>query len=155
MELNFTLDQEEVYDPELMDKFCDKLVESIQIDIRNGLIPAKYSMLEESLLEATWIRWDKKPGKINVASVINAIIKCITWRKRRITYQVYIRPEVKMPYTVNTTLEQVARFIDKGNLVSKQTTLFSRVFNEYEKNIETYWNTYKEFGYILDERGKE
>lgn len=154
MEINFTLDQDELYDKKLIESFCDSLVDSIKADIKNSIIPSKLPMLEKGLLNATWIRWSTKPSSINVVSVINAILKCITWKKRRLTYQIYIRPDVKMPYTVNTTLEQVARFIDKGNLISKNTTMFSRIFNKYEKNIQTYWKAYKEFGYILDEGGE-
>lgn len=150
MELNFTLDEEELYDKDLLAKFCDKLVESLRTDIKNGLIPTKYPLLEQGLLNATWITWTDKPKSINVESVIDKILECITWRQRRLTYQVYIRTDVLLPYTVNTTLESVARFIDKGNNVTKYSTLLSREFNRYEKNIEDYWKTYKEIGYILD-----
>ena len=143
MEINFTLDRDELYDKDLLEKFCDKLVESIRIDIRSELIPAKYPMLEQGLINASWIIWTKKPKSIDIEGLVETILKCIVWRKRRITYQVYIRTDIKMPQTVNTTIEQVARFLDKGTLISKYSTMFSRVFNDYEKHIDSYWKTYK------------
>ena len=80
------------------------------------------------------------------------MLKCIAWMKRKYTYEVYIRRDIKMPNTVNTTLEQVARYIDKGNEVTKATTMLSRVFNNYQKNIDKHWEAYKKFGYALDGR---
>lgn len=151
MELNFELNHEDLYDTKLLDSFCDKLIESIRTDIRAELIPAKYPMLEQGLLNAQWIAWTKKPKTIDIEGLIDIILKCIVWRKRRYRYQIYIRTDVKVPQTVNTSFEQVARFLDKGNLISKHSTMFSRVFNEYEKHIEDYWTSYKEFGYILDD----
>lgn len=156
MELNFVLSEEELYDQGLLLQFCDTLVESIRTDILEGLVPAKYPLLEEGLLNATWITWEDKPNSINIEKLIKAILKCITWRQRRLTYQVYIRTDVKMPGTVNTSLESIARFIDKGNNVTKYSTLISRVFNKYEKDIGEYWEAYREVGYIveLDERNE-
>ena len=150
MELNFSLNSDELYDTELLARFCDKLVESIGTDIKNGMIPAKFPELEEGLLNAKWINWTEKPDRINIESLIDAICRCIAWRERTFSYQVYIRTDVLMPQTVNTTLEQVARFIDKGNEVTKYSTLLSRVFNNYEKNIEQYWESYKHLGHLLD-----
>lgn len=155
MEINFELNQDELYDQKLVDNFCDKLVESICTDIRAELIPAKYPMLEQGLINANWIRWTKKPKSIDIEGLITTILKCITWRKRRIRFQVYIRTDVMLPQTINTSLEQVARFLDKGNLISKHSTAFSRVFNKYEKRIDDYWKVYKEFGYIMDDKGDQ
>ena len=152
MEIDFELNSKEIYDQDLADKFCDALVDSVRTEIKQGLIPAKFPMLEQSLINATWIRWKRPPKHININRLINSILKCITWRKRKYTYEVYIRRDIKMPNTVNTTLEQVARYIDKGNEVTKATTMLSRVFNNYQKNIDKHWEAYKKFGYALDNR---
>ena len=152
MEIDFELNSKEVYDQDLADKFCDALVDSVRTEIKQGLIPAKFPMLEQSLINATWIRWKRPPKHININRLINSILKCITWRKRKYSYEVYIRRDIKMPNTVNTTLEQVARYIDKGNEVTKATTMLSRVFNNYQKNIDKHWEAYKKFGYALDGR---
>lgn len=150
MELNFELNRDEVYDQDLTEKFCDALVESLRTEIREGLIPAKYEALEQSLINSTWIMWTEKPKRINIEGLINLILSCISWRKRKYTYQVYIRTDVKMPHTVNTTVEQVARFIDKGNEVTKYTTMLSRMFNYYQRNIDKFWGAYKELEYLDD-----
>lgn len=153
MELNFELDRDNVYDQDLTEKFCNALVESLRTEIREGLIPAKYDSLEQSLINSTWIMWTEKPKRINIEGLINLILDCISWRKRKYTYQVYIRTDVKMPHTVNTTVEQVARYIDKGNEVTKYTTMLSRMFNYYQRNIDKFWEAYKELEY-LDREGE-
>lgn len=150
MVIEFTLPEENLHDQRLKGMFCDALVDSLRQDIKNQLIPAKYEFMEQGLLNATWIRWDKKPKHLRIPTLINAILKCITWRERIDGYQIYFRTDVKMPYTVNTTLEQVARFLDKGNLVSKCSTVFSRVFDDYEKRIPDLWKVYLEIGYFQD-----
>ena len=151
MELEFEINDDnfKVTNKKAVYEFLDLLVDSIRTDIKNELVPAKFDMLETSLLNATWIRWLEKPSRINISKLINRILKCITWQERVGTFRVYIDPNIKMPYTVNTTLEQVARFLDKGNNVSKYSTLFSRVFNKYQENIYNYWRAYVEFGDIF------
>lgn len=152
MELVFEINDDnfKVSNKNLEFKFLDLLVESIQTDIRNGLIPAKFEMLEQGLLNATWIRWVKKPSAINISKLIERILSNIKWQVRGKTYRIYIDTNVKMPYTVNTSLEQIARFLDKGNNVSKYSTMFSRVFNYYQENIKSYWKAYVEFGDIFE-----
>lgn len=149
--MTFELNQNELYDTNLLSAFCDKLVESIGADVKKCMIPAKFPILETALLNATWIQWVDKPKGINIESLVDMICRCITWRERRNSYQVYIRPDVLMPQTVNTTIEQIARYIDKGNNVTQSTTMLSRVFEHYERNIDQFWKIYLELGHLLDE----
>lgn len=152
MEIVFTLpeDKVKVYDKRLIYKFLDALVRSIQKDIQDELVPAKFDMLERSLLNATWIRWKEKPSGINIPKLVNNILKCIQWSERKNSFRIYIEPTKKVPYTINTTYDQIARFLDKGNNVSKYSTMFSRVFNRYQEYINEYWLAYIEVGYIID-----
>lgn len=150
MEIDFELDQTKVYDRTIIYRFCNALVRSIKDDIKVFVIPAKLTGLEESLLNADWITWTEQPKSITVESLILKILNCITWRERQNSIQIYIDPKPKMPNTENTTLEQIARFIDKGNNAAKYTTIFSRVFNEYQKHINEYWKAYLDVGYIID-----
>jgi hypothetical protein len=155
MEIDFELDQRGIYSREVMYRFCNALVRSIKDDIKVNVIPAKLSGLEEALLNADWITWTTKPKSINVEHLVLKILECITWRERKNSFQIYIDPKPKMPYTKDTTLDQIARFIDKGNNVAKYTTMFSRVFNHYQKNINVYWISYKNVGYIVDIESEE
>ena len=157
MEIVFELreDQVKLYDRRLIYKFLDNLVESIKKDIKDALIPAKFEMLERGLLNANWIRWKTKQSGINISKLVDRILSCITWQERKTSFRIYIDPKMKMPYTVNTSLERVARFLDKGNNVSKHSTMFSRVFNYYQKNINEFWKAYLEVGYILDGEGED
>lgn len=152
MELNFELNSKDVYDQDLAEKFCEALVDSIKTDIRNSIPPAKYPVLEKLLINAKWIRWKTEPKHINVSRLIDLILDCIEWRKRKYSYQVYIKTNVLMPNTVGTTLEQVARFIDKGNEITTQNMMLSRIFNDYERNIKKHWEAYKYLGSALDNR---
>lgn len=153
MEIEFEVDKKRVYDPKLVEKFCEKLVQSLRQDIVNQLVPAKFPILEKNLINAVWIPWQKKPKSIDVESLIKKTLMCITWTKRDTTYRVYIDTKEKMPYTNGrVTLEQIARFIDKGNNVSQSTSLYSKVFNHYQENIKEFWEMYKEFGNVFDWR---
>ena len=134
-----TMDQEE---RALIPDFLDYLLQIIRTDIKNNLIPNKLLMREQDLIDAKWIKWRRKPTKLNMIKIGNLIVNNIFWYQRRFdTYVVQIRKGTLLPNSF-TNLHLVARFLDKGNNKVPPTWFISKTLFKVRKNIKDYWMTF-------------
>ena len=143
MKIQFQLMGSNEKEIELMDEFCKSLVRQIKRDVINLLPKEKLMARERDMLNATWILWkDDKPKHINMIKLAKFIAKNIRYKKRRgHRYLIEINPAILMPHSKNS-IEQIARFLDKGNEVSTGTFFLSRVFMKYRVSIDEYWNAF-------------
>lgn len=142
MRIEFLLTGNDKKEIELMDDFCMFLVREIRKDILNSVNEEKLQSKEKDILNASWIVWTRKPRKINMDRLLRFILNNIRYKKRKKhRYLIDINPKVLMPYSRNP-IEQIARFIDKGNERSLGTNLFTRVFMRYRLSINDYWKSF-------------
>lgn len=142
MRIEFQLIGNNKEEIELMDEFCMFLVREIRKDILNSISMEKLQSKEKDILNASWIKWYDKPRKINMVKLLKFILRYIRYKERkRHRYLIDINPNVLMPYSKNP-IEQIARFIDRGNERSLGSNLFNKVFMKYRLSISNYWKSF-------------
>lgn len=143
MKIQFQLMGSNEKEIELMDEFCRSLVKQIKKEIIDLMPLEKLQAREKDMLNATWILWrGNKPKHINMIKLARFITRNIRYKKRRgHRYLIEINPAILMPHSKNS-IEQIARFLDKGNEMSPGTFFLSRVFMKYRTSIDEYWNAY-------------
>lgn len=126
----------------LIPDFLDYLLKVIQNDIKANLIPNKLLFREQDLINASWIKWKRKPKKINMIKLGNLIVNNLFWYQRRFdTYVVQISKGRILPNSY-TKLHLVARYLDKGNNKMIPTWFVSKTLFKVKKNIMLYWKTF-------------
>lgn len=142
MNIVFQLVSDDRDELKIMDDFCNYLVREIKQRLLLEMPVDKLISKEKDILNASWIQWTKKPNHINVIKLVKLIINNIRYRKRKgHKYLIEINPNILLPRS-KTPIEQVARFLDKGNNVTFGTTFLSRVFMIYRSSINNYWRSY-------------
>jgi hypothetical protein len=144
MRIDFSLRNEDFDETQIMNKFCQYIIKKIKVDLFYSVSDSKMRVREIDLLNASWIRWknNKPPKRINMSKLVNYIISNIVFINRRNSnFSILINPRTLMPHTY-TPLEQIARFLDKGNNATPHTLLFTKVFNFYRKNLNKYWDNF-------------
>lgn len=142
IEFNLVLSNEE--ESKIFPDFLEMLLDNIKSDIISESIPAKLNLLEQDMLNATWILWTSiKPKNINMVSVLHMIVRnIVVYERKNNNYVICINPMVMYPRT-KTRLDTIARFIDKGTETCPATCTISRVFNKYNKTkIKDAWLDY-------------
>lgn len=135
--------------PELDDKtkslipeFCNLLVSEIRSEIKMNLRNAKLKIREEPLLNASWIKWIKKPDHIDMIKLGMFIADSITCRSiKENTYVIEINPKIRLPMS-RTKLSQVARFLDRGNQENSPMYFINIIFMKYRNKIRNYWRSF-------------
>ena len=142
MTIEFEIEGTDKEEMNLMVPFCEFLVFNIRQDIDEQLNVELLQAKSRDLLKAKWIKWTNKPNYINMNWILQDIKSAIKYRERETGhYQIYFDTTILFRNSKNK-LEQIVRFIDKGNDVSKATGVFSKIFNRYQKNIPKYWTAY-------------
>lgn len=126
---------------EIIPEFLDGLVSQLKGEIVRSTTPSKLLMREQYILNASWIRWKKKPRHINMKSLINYIVGCIQWVERDDNYIIEVNRLRLIPNSY-TSIYALARFLDRGNNVMKGTSFMSKVFHKYRLNINDYWKSF-------------
>lgn len=125
--------------------FCEYLVYNIQQDIFKKANWLKINRKSDDILNCNWVSWKKKPKRLNMYRVMKLITKNIVCNKcKNDVYIIQVKNNVRFPNTRNT-LEQIVRFIDKGNILEKvlPTMCISDVFNTYtQRKINRMWREY-------------
>lgn len=126
----------------LIPDFLDYLLEVIRNDIKVNVIPNKLLLREQDLINASWIKWKRKPSRINMMKLANLITSNLFWYQRRFdTYVFQIRKGTRMPNSY-TNLHVVARFLDKGTNKIIPTWFISKTLFKVKKNILLYWSAF-------------
>lgn len=142
MRLEFEIVNLEKDEAELIPEFCNLLVKCMSTDIRNSLKSEKLQTREHDLLNVGWISWNRKPESINMYRLGLYIADSIICKPmQNNSYVVEINPKIRMPYS-STRLEQVARFLDRGNESMHPMPFISPVFNKYRMRINEYWKSF-------------
>lgn len=141
MIIEFNLEYMSKTQREIIPEFLDGFVSQLKREIVRDTIPAKMKLREIDILNASWIRWKKKPKHINMKSLVNYIVGNIRWVKRDNYFIIEMNRSTLMPNS-HTSLYAIARFLDRGNNVMKGTAFISKVFNKYRKCINDYWKSF-------------
>lgn len=142
MKIQFQLVGDNREEFELFDEFCKLLVNNIKKDIFNSLPIEKLNSMEKFLINAKWINWIDKPTSINMSKLAKLIIKNIRcYKMKNDIYTIDINPLQLMPFSTNK-LEQIARFLDRGNELSSGSHFINDIFIKYRLMINNYWNSY-------------
>ena len=142
MTIEFTIEGTDREEVNLMKPFCEFLIFNLRQDIDELINTDLLQAKSRDLLKATWIEWTSKPTYLNMKWILEDIKSAIKYRERETgRYQIYFDTNAMFPYSKNK-LEQIVRFIDKGNDVSKPTGIFSKIFNRYQRNIPDYREAY-------------
>jgi len=142
MTIDFEIEGTDKEEINLMKPFCEFLLFNLRQDIDEQVNIELLQAKSRELLKATWIKWTSKPNYINMKWIIEDIKSAIKYRERETgQYQIYFDTTVLFRSSKNK-LEQIVRFLDKGNDVSKATGVFSKIFNRYQRNIPKYWTAY-------------
>ncbi len=142
MTIDFEIEGTDKEEMNLMKPFCEFLLFNLRQDIDEQVNMELLQAKSRELLKATWIKWTSKPNYINMKWIIEDIKSAIKYRERETgQYQIYFDTTVLFRSSKNK-LEQIVRFLDKGNDVSKATGVFSKIFNRYQRNIPKYWTAY-------------
>lgn len=126
----------------LIPDFLDYLLEVIQNDIRANLIPNKLLFREQDLINASWIKWKRKPKKVNMIRLGNLIVDNLFWYQRRFDTYVFQISKGKMLPNSYTKLHLVARYLDKGNNKMIPTWFISKTLFKVRKRISIYWSAF-------------
>lgn len=141
MKIEFKLTSSNKKELAIIDDFCNLIVSNIKSDILNNTNLHKLSLYEDSIINADWIDWIRKPKYINMAKLIRYIVNHITYKSRKKhRYIIYI--DNKLIPNSKTPIDRLARFLDKGNEEYKGTFFISKVFMKYSINIDKYWKSY-------------
>ena len=135
--------------PELDDKtkplipeFCNLLVSEIRSEIKMNLRNLKLNIREDSLLNASWIRWIKKPDHIDMIKLGLFIADSIIYRStKENNYVIEIDPKKFMPMS-KTKLSQVARFLDRGSQEVSPMYFINIILTKYRNKIRDYWRSF-------------
>lgn len=142
MTIDFEIEGTDKEEMNLMKPFCEFLLFNLRQDIDEQVNMELLQAKSRELLKATWIKWTSKPNYINMKWIIEDIKSAIKYKERETgQYQIYFDTTVLFRSSKNK-LEQIVRFLDKGNDVSKATGVFSKIFNRYQRNIPKYWTAY-------------
>lgn len=142
MRIEFKLVGKDKEEADLMIPFCEFLVENLKKDIKRFTNIEKLQSYEKTLLSATWIRWIKKPAYLNMEWVLTEIIRSIRYYERRERVFVITIDQSKKLESSRTKLEKIVRFLDKGNISTAPSGMFSKIFNRYQNNINRYWKAF-------------
>lgn len=126
----------------LIPDFLNYLLNVIQNDIRENLIPNKLLFREQDLINASWIKWKRKPKKINMIRLGNLIVNNLFWYQRRFDTYVFQISKGKMMPNSYTKLHLVARFLDKGNNKMIPTWFISKTLFKVRKRLPLYWSSF-------------
>lgn len=140
MVIQFTLSPK-ADEQQLVTEFCDMIVGSIRQDIYRNIIPIKLELLKEHIINASWMKWIRKPTDINMMQLIKFALSHLNYSRRGTNEFIIKFDNVLIPNS-NTSLDSVIRFIDMGNEVSVCTTFITKIFNEYRDNLNDYWQSY-------------
>lgn len=142
MEIRITgKDKEEI---QLMESFCNTLIKNMAHDIRSNINFQRLQVYEKKILNAKWIKWNSnKPKSINMLGLLESILDSIEYQRRNNTgeYAILFNSNMRL-YGSRTSINRIARFIDKGNESIPGIYVFSNTFNKYSKNIDQYWKAY-------------
>jgi len=94
------------------------------------------------LLSASWVRWNTLPRNINANKLCQDIVNCLEVKQRKSVFTIELNKK-KLMNNSRTTLEQVARFIDKGNEVVRGTYFLTNIMTRYQVKIYNYWKAYR------------
>lgn len=74
--------------------------------------------------------------------LLRKIASSVRYRKRKNNiFVIEINPYVIMNNSTNP-IDQVVRFLDRGDIGVKGTYQFSRIFDKYRYNMDRYWKSY-------------
>lgn len=126
---------------EIIPEFLDGLVAQLKREIVRSTSLSKLLIRERYILNATWIRWKKKPRHINMKSLVNYIVGSIQWVERDNSYIIEVNRAKLIPNSY-TSIYALARFLDRGNNLIKGTSFISKVFHKYRLKINDYWKSF-------------
>lgn len=126
----------------LIPEFCSLLISEIRSEIKMNLGSLKLDIREDLLLKADWIRWVKKPDKIDMIKLGMYIADSIVCRNiKENTYVVEIDPKKLLPGS-KTKLSRVARFLDRGDQRVSPMYFINIIFMKYRTKIKDYWRSF-------------
>lgn len=126
----------------LIPDFMDGLISQIKRDIKSSVVASKFIVREQDVLNASWIRWKIKPRHIRMKSLMLYVTSNLEWVQRRNNqFVIQINKLAKIPNSY-TSIDTLARFLDKGNNVTPGTYFISKVLAKYRENINDYWKAY-------------
>ncbi len=141
MIIEFNLESMSRRQKEIIPEFLDGLISQLKREIVRSTTTSKLLIKEQYILDASWIRWKKKPKHIKMKSLINYIIGCIHWIERDNKYIIEV-DRLRMIPNSYTSVYALARFLDRGNNVMRGTAFMSKVFHKYRLNINDYWKSF-------------
>jgi len=142
MKIIFKITSKDKEELSIVNDFCNMLVSEIKSDILNNVNYYKLSLYEDSLIKSSWIIWKRTPRKIDMKKLVNLIVDsivCTNLRKGR--HMISVDNSVILPNSY-TSIERVARFLDRGNELYNGTFFISKIFMKYQKRINDYWKSY-------------
>ena len=124
-------------------QFMDMLIDTIQSEVHAHLNVTALAHKEQLLLKASWMRWYKKPKRINMVKLANLILHHLQWEKiGESMYKINVNPQVRL-YGSSNTLEQVARWIEHGDESLARPILFiSHAENLIRHKVPKYWGAF-------------
>lgn len=142
MRIDFTFENLDKDERKLVRDFCIMIRDQIRLEIIENSIPLKFIVREVDLKNAEWINWKHRPIRINMTKLVKLIVKNINiTRDFRNIYTIQINPIAKMPDSYNS-LDQIARYLDRGDEDIPPTAFISNVFDKYRNIISQYWKIY-------------
>lgn len=142
MRLMYRVDSRDEKERQVEKLFCESMKKTLISHMRKNISVKKLQMREDLMLSTTAIDWVKKPKHIDMSYVLNVIlsnVECIKIEKTH-TYIIKFK-NVNFPNTYNT-IDNIVRFLDKGNEEFPAMYVFSNILNSFENNINVYWKTF-------------
>lgn len=124
--------------------FCEYLLKNIKKDISRNANYIKIDKYEKYLINSKMIRWtnDEKPKSIDMNKLCNYIIRnfeCVSLKGN--SYSIQLKRNVRIPES-RTSIDKIARLLDKGNGLIVPTLFISKVINYYTRNINKFWRSF-------------
>ena len=141
MNLTYRIETKGTDEYEILDEFSEYIIENLQRDLANKITQNKLNAYKDMFLETTAIVWTfKKPTTVNMQFILDELLdNLIYYKTKNGIYTIKFNDKINLSNTKNS-IDSVVRFLDKGNEDFPGMHIFSKVFNEYSKNINRYWN---------------
>lgn len=123
-------------------RFCNYLISNMRKEIvkrsNRYSIEIRLNRFQKSKL----VQWSGSAHSISYNQFMKVAQKAITFTYHANTYMIYIDPNLKCPNTLNS-IDQVIRFVDKGDLDLPGCYRFTKLFSKYARCYKAYFAAFR------------
>lgn len=142
MEFKFEISKMDKDEIEIIPNFCEYLLSEIKSDIISNISYIQMNKRKKYLINSNFVNWIERPKNIDMHKFCIFIVNSFVCKNlNNNVYSISINKKVKFPKS-KTSVDRIARLLDKGNEEIQPTQFISKILRIYMKNINKYWKSY-------------